>query len=124
MILVALRTGMRHGELIGAALAGRRSRRRADHRSGRTSCAGKIGTPKSGKPREIPLGDDVRAALKAHRHLRGPLVFCDMGGKMLTDSDDSKRPLWRACKKAAFGRSAGTSCGTRSRATSRCVARR
>jgi hypothetical protein len=26
---------------------------------------GVIGTPKSGKPREIPLGDDVKAALEA-----------------------------------------------------------
>lgn len=33
---------------------------------------------KSGKPREIPLGDEVKAALKAHRHLRGALVFCDL----------------------------------------------
>ena len=62
---------------------------------------GKIGTPKSGKPREIPLGDDVRAALKAHRHLRGPLVFCDMSGKMLSDSHDSKA-LSHACKKAGL----------------------
>ena len=51
---------------------------------------GIVGTPKSGKPREIALGDDVKAALKEHRHLHGPLVFCDMDGKMLTDSHDSK----------------------------------
>ena len=28
-------------------------------------------TPKSGKTREIPLGDDVLASLKRHRHFRG-----------------------------------------------------
>jgi len=48
---------------------------------------GKIGTPKPGKPREIPLGIEVRTALKAHRHLRGPLVFCDMNGKLLGTVD-------------------------------------
>jgi hypothetical protein len=34
-----------------------------------------IGTPKSGKSREIPLNDKVLGALKRHRHLRGELVF-------------------------------------------------
>jgi integrase len=46
---------------------------------------GRVGTPKSGKPREIPLGDEVKAALKAHRHLRGPLVFCTMSGNLLAE---------------------------------------
>ena len=78
MIVVGLRTGMRHGELHRAALAGRRSRGGTDHRAAEL-VSGVIGTPKSGKPREIPLGDDVKAALKSHRHLRGPLVFCDDG---------------------------------------------
>src|SRR5262245_11206063 len=62
---------------------------------------GVIGTPKSGKPREIPLGDNVLAALKAHRHLRGPLVFCDLDGDMLTDSE-LKNPLTHACKRAGL----------------------
>ncbi|MDQ3365021.1 MAG: tyrosine-type recombinase/integrase [Myxococcota bacterium] len=26
----------------------------------------------------------MRTALKAHRHLRGPLVFCDLAGRVLT----------------------------------------
>ena len=30
-----------------------------------------LGMPKSGKMREIPLSDDLKAALTAHRHLRG-----------------------------------------------------
>jgi integrase len=69
---------------------------------------GIVGTPKSGKPREIALGDDVRAALKAHRHLRGPLVFCAMDGKLLTDSEQ-KNPLSHACKRAEL-RSIGWHC--------------
>lgn len=98
MILVALRTGMRHGELIGLRWQD------VDLIAGRLMVVqnivdGHVGTPKSGKPREIPLGDEVRAALKAHRHLRGPLVFCDAAGEML-NTTLTRGPLWRACKKA------------------------
>lgn len=100
ILLVALKTGMRQGELLALRwqdvdlVAGRLTVKQNVVR-------GKIGTPKSGKPREIPLSDDVRAALKAHLHLRGPLVFCDMAGKMLSDSHDSKG-LSHACKKAGL----------------------
>jgi len=102
MILVALRTGMRQGELLGLRwedvdlVAGRIMVRQNRVR-------GLVGSPKSGKPREIPLGDEVLATLKEHRHLRGELVFCDLGGRPLTKGE-SKWPLWRACKKAGLRR--------------------
>lgn len=100
MIIVALRTGMRQGELLALRwqdvdlVAGRVMVRQNVVR-------GRVGTPKSGKPREIPLSDQALAALKAHRHLRGPLVFCDAGGRMLTKGE-SKHPLWKACKRAGL----------------------
>jgi len=64
---------------------------------------GRVGPPKSGTPREVPLSPEALAALKAHRHLRGPLVFCDMGGRVLTKGE-CKHPLWTACKRAGLRR--------------------
>ena len=71
--------------------------RAADQRRGRR----RLGTPKSGKAREIALSNDTVAALKAHRHLRGPLVFCTMDGGMLKYTE-LRHPLWRACRKAGL----------------------
>ena len=45
-------------------------------------------------------------ALRAHRHLRGPLVFCANDGRMLTQ-DECKWPLRRAIAQASLGRSIG-----------------
>lgn len=102
LILVALRTGMRQGELRALRwqdvdlIAGRVFVRQNVVRN-------LIGSPKSGKPREIALGEEARAALAAHRqlHHRGPLVFSDPHGHMLTKGE-MKHPLWRACKKAGL----------------------
>jgi site-specific recombinase XerD len=69
----------------------------------RAVARGVLGTPKSGKSREIPLNDKVLAALKRHRHLRGELVFCDEGGRMLSKGV-CKWPLWSACKRAGLRR--------------------
>jgi integrase len=82
MVLVALRCGLRLGELLALRWQD------VDLVRGQLTVRqnivnGLVGTPKSGKPREVPLGDDVVAALKRHRHLRGPLVFCDADGKAL-----------------------------------------
>jgi integrase len=116
MILVALRTGMRIGELMALRwqdvdLVGGRITVR------RNVVWGHVGTPKSGKPREIPLSNDTLSALKSHRHLRGPLVFCDDGGHMLTEGE-VRHPLWRACKRAGLRQILGTSAATRSPRTS------
>jgi integrase len=100
MVIVALRTGMRMGELIALRwqdvdlVAGKITVRQ-------NAVKGKIGTPKSGKGREIALSNDTIAALKSYRHLRGPLVFCTMDGAMLKYTG-LRHPLWRACRKAGL----------------------
>ena len=100
MILVALRTGMRMGELLGLRWID------VDLSAGRINVRqnyvmGHLGPPKSGKSREIPLGDDVIEALRAHRHERGPLVFCDAAGNHLT-AGLLGWPLKRALKRAGL----------------------
>jgi integrase len=102
MILLALRTGLRLGELLALRwedvdlVVGRLVVRRAVARN-------IIGTPKNGRTREIPLSKEAIRALKEHRHLRGENVFCDEGGEMVTKGA-TKRPLWRACRRAGLRR--------------------
>jgi integrase len=102
MIVLGLRCGLRQGELLALLwddidlVAGRLMLKRSVAR-------GIVGTPKSGKSREIPLSDDALAALKASRHLKGELVFCNERGGMLTKGE-CKWPLWKACKRAGLRR--------------------
>jgi integrase len=100
MVFVALRTGMRMGELIALRWQD------VDLIAGKiTVCQnavkGRIGTPKSGKAREIALSNETIGVLKSHRHLRGPLVFCTMDGAMLKYTE-LRHPLWRACRRAGL----------------------
>ena len=102
MVLLGLRTGLRQGELIALRwdevdlVSGRL-------RVCRSVSRGIVGTPKSGRSRELPLSDEACRALKAHRHLKGELVFSDEKGGMLTKGE-CKHPLWRSCKKAGLRR--------------------
>lgn len=102
MVLVALRAGLRQGELIGLKWEDI-DLKNAKLRVKRTVYRGRVGSPKGGKWRDVELGDDVLRALKTHRHLRSEWVFCDMDGKRFTDGK-CKHPLWRACKAAGLRR--------------------
>lgn len=97
LILLALKTGMRTGELIALRWED------VDLRAGRikvrrSTALGVVGPPKSGKTRTVPLASATVAALDAWRrasHDHG-LVFRDSEGAMLTKSR-LKTPLWKAC---------------------------
>ncbi len=100
MVLVAMDTGLRRGELIALQwdavdlVAGRLVVKRNVWR-------GHFGTPKGGRPREVPLTDRAIAALKAHRHLRGQYVFCNEDGTYLKN-DTLRKHLNRICKRAGL----------------------
>ncbi|MEE8408471.1 MAG: tyrosine-type recombinase/integrase [Myxococcota bacterium] len=100
MIVLALNTGLRLGELIGLQWddCDLKARRLLVRRS---SWHGVLGTPKSGRQREVPLNALALDALKRHRHLRGPWVFCREDGSPLKQHHG--RPvLRRACKRAGL----------------------
>lgn len=102
MIAVAIKCGLRQGELLALRWSD------VDLKNGklwvrRSYVRGRFKLPKGRKPREIPLGEDVRAELTRHRHLRGELVFCDADGNVLTNGE-CKWPLYHACTGAGIRR--------------------
>lgn len=56
---------------------------------------------KSRRIRRVPMTASLHAALKAMKHLKGPLVFCDDEGKPLTINMLHER-LWSACRRAGL----------------------
>jgi integrase len=99
MITVAVRTGLRLGELLALGWtdvdlkAGRLFVRRAVAR-------GIMGTPKNGRSREVALSKQAAAALEALPR-RGSFVFSRADGVMLT-KDETKAPLRNALKSAGL----------------------
>lgn len=98
MVTVALKAGLRQGELLALRW------KDVDFGAGKivvrqSVWKGIVGTPKGGRSREVELSPDVARVLKAHRHLRGELVFCDADGSMLT-KNQCRRPLRDMCKRA------------------------
>jgi integrase len=101
-IVVALKTGLRVGELLALkwedvdVVVGQLIVRR-------TLWHGQEGPPKGGRNRKVPLSDEAVAALKAHRHLKGPYVFCETDGRRLTHSR-VKDVVPSACRKAQLAK--------------------
>ena len=102
IILFGLRTGLRLGELRALrwqdlGLAGRKVLVR------RAAWNSTIGSPKGGRPREVPLSEEVLAMLRSLPEPASPsaLVFGHPSGRMY-NRNEMKWPLWRACKAAGL----------------------
>jgi integrase len=100
MIVVALHTGLRLGELLALQwddcdlVTGTMVVRRSNWQ-------GHIGPPKSGKDRTLPLNTLAVGALKRHRHLKGMWVWCNNEGNFL-NKDDLRLALRRIRKRAGL----------------------
>lgn len=102
LMVVALRTGLRQGELLALRwedvdlVACRLVVRRSVTR-------GRVGTPKSGRTRTVDLSDEAVSALRVlPTRLRGGWVFGD--GERLLTKGETKWPLYSACRRAGLAR--------------------
>ena len=105
MIITALKTGLRMGELLGLLWEC------VDFEMGYLTVKishveGDDGPPKNGKIRRVALGDTVLNALKAHwqkapQQEKSALVFCRKDGTNLS-KNQARRAMQRACKKAGI----------------------
>ena len=100
MILVALKTGLRIGELLALKWED------LDLRAGklivkRTLWQGKEGSPKGGRRREVPLSKQTVKLVQAHRHLIGPYLFTRPDGSHHTHNQ-LQDLIPRICKLAGL----------------------
>lgn len=105
VLLVALKTGLRQGELIGLQWNDLSLPQGLLHVR-RTIWRGIEDLPKGGRERTVDLPASVVDALKAHRHIRGRFVFCQEDGQPLTPGK-MKAPLRRALRAAGITREQG-----------------
>lgn len=100
MILFALDTGARAGELLALRWGDLDfHNRKVVFRH--SSTRGMVGPTKSGKTRDVPMTGRLKDALNAYKHLRGPLVFCRDDGKPLR-LGQLHEAIWRTCRKAGL----------------------
>jgi len=100
LVLIGADAGLRQGEMVALQWGD------VDLVSGmitvrRSSWRGIIDSPKSGRDRKIPLTARLRAALKALRHLRSELVFCQEDGSPFTPSV-VQWGIWRIAKRTGL----------------------
>ncbi|WP_044890320.1 tyrosine-type recombinase/integrase [Myxococcus hansupus] len=105
VLLVAIKTGLRQGEIIGLQWHDVDMKRGLLHVR-RAIWRGVTDIPKGGRERTVELPASVVDALKAHRHLRGAYVFCLDDGKPLT-AHRMERPLQRSLRRAGITREVG-----------------
>ena len=118
IFLTAAFTGLRRGELLALRwrdvdFAGSTIRVRASY------AAGELTTPKSGKVRSVPMAPDVAAALArlGHREPTGPATTISSSRASPATTSTAPRcaaATTRPCGARVCGRSASTTCATRS----------
>jgi integrase len=101
MLLFALHTGARAGELLAVEWTSIDTRQKLVSFSRSTTKGVTSDTTKSGKPRRVPLSAPLEAILKAVKHLKSSLVFCKPDGSA-HNLDDLHRVLARAQKRAGL----------------------
>lgn len=99
MICVALRCGLRQGELLGLQWSDI-DLAKGQLRVKRTVYRGKVGSPKGGRWREVAMSDDAIRALGSQPR-RGEWVFCTPSGKRLTENM-CRKPLAAIVKRAGL----------------------
>lgn len=112
MVPLALLTGLRLGELRGLQWDGVDLIKPWVHVQRAADDEGELHAPKNDLPRFVDLPQRAVAVLRAHKHLRGPFVFCREDGSMLqrwdcesqskNARDDS--PLMKVVRKAGLRR--------------------
>lgn len=101
-LLFTLRTGMRRGEVFEMRWGDVRLEGSNPHvRVARSLSWNRVTTPKNGKARTVPLSPQTVEVLKAHRHLRGDLVFGREDGKHMGERQ-SDYWLRRICRRAGL----------------------
>ena len=100
LLLLAVHTGARAGEQIAFQWGDIdwHSRKVIFRRS---STRNIVGATKSGRERKVPLTGTLEKALKAVKHLRGPLVFCNQDGSPMSLWQLHER-LWGTCRRAGL----------------------
>lgn len=101
MVFVALRTGLRLGELRGLRWEDVDLRRSRILVRVAADDEQVLHPPKNGKTREIDLGDEAIDVLRGHKHLRGPHVFCEDDGAILSQRA-CQHGIEKCCKRAGL----------------------
>ncbi|GJM43205.1 MAG: hypothetical protein DHS20C21_00470 [Gemmatimonadota bacterium] len=89
VVLLAGQAGLRSGEIVGLEWDDI-DHERLQLRVARSVWKGHINTPKSGRPRLIPMTSRLAAALDAHRHIRCRRVLCHRTGRFFKQKDVQK----------------------------------
>lgn len=102
MLVVALKAGLRRGELRALRWRDVDFERKIIHVR-QTFRREKLGMPKGGRTREVEMSDDVRVALEAHRAAHGAklYVFSHDDGTHFTEGE-TRAPLDRITKRAGL----------------------